>query len=191
MKSSGHIRWKANVRYRRSVWRGWDLGSGLEESDTVGSVAPLEVKHPPQTAAPKRYYLSTRKDRSAAAANLTEALHAAGWERTYTWSDLGSAGVEAFAAAASTELEAVRAADVLIVLLPGGFGTHVEIGAALALGKPVVLHAPDRGTLETPYPCIFHYHPGVTLMVSEAMQVPDLVAAMERVRNAWRSARAF
>jgi hypothetical protein len=30
----------------------------------------------------------------------------------------------------------VRDADVLIVLLPGGYGTHVEIGAALALEKP-------------------------------------------------------
>ncbi|HEX4064741.1 MAG TPA: nucleoside 2-deoxyribosyltransferase [Acidobacteriaceae bacterium] len=132
----------------------------------------------------KRYYLSTRKDRSAAAAVLIEALHAAGWERTYTWCDLGGAGVEVFAAAASTELEAVRAADVLIVLLPGGFGTHVEIGAALALGKPVILHAPDRKTLETPYPCIFHYHPGVTLLVSEPMQVAELVEAMEQVRDA-------
>lgn len=147
-------------------------------------------------SAGKRYYLSTRKDRSDAAAGLIEALGAAGWERTYTWSDLGNvvAG-EAFAAAAMAELEAVRAADVLVVLLPGGFGTHVEIGAALALGKPVVLHAPDRKTLETPYPCIFHYHPGVTLMISEEMPVRELIEAMEtnlksETTNALGQARA-
>lgn len=147
-------------------------------------------------SAGKRYYLSTRKDRSDAAAGLIEALGAAGWERTYTWRDLGNvvAG-EAFAAAAMAELEAVRAADVLVVLLPGGFGTHVEIGAALALGKPVVLHAPDRKTLETPYPCIFHYHPGVTLMISEEMPVRELIEAMEtnlksETTNALGQARA-
>jgi hypothetical protein len=64
--------------------------------------------------------------------------------------------------------------DVLIVLLPGGFGTHVEIGAALALGKCVILHSPDQKTLETPYPCVFHYHPSVKLIVSETLD-PDTI----------------
>ena len=76
------------------------------------------------------------------------------------------------------ELAAVRDADILIVLLPGGFGTHVEIGAALALGKPVILHAPDRKTLDTPYPCIFHYHPGVKLLVSEVLDIDQILACM-------------
>ena len=65
----------------------------------------------------------------------------------------------------------MRDADVLLVLLPGGYGTHVEIGVALALEKPVILHAPNRETLAAPYPCIFHYHPGVTLLVSEILDV--------------------
>jgi hypothetical protein len=143
-------------------------------------------------SAAKRYYLSTRKDRSEAAAGLIEALGAAGWERTYTWRDLGNVAGEVSAAAAITEMEAVRTADVLIVLLPGGFGTHVEIGAALALGRPVILHAPDRKTLETPYPCIFHYHPSVTLIISEELPVCELVKAMEFQRNLKReSASAF
>ena len=63
-------------------------------------------------------------------------------------------------------------------MLPGGYGTHVEIGAALALGKPVILHAPDFNTLETPYRCIFHYHPGVKLLVSETLDINELVACM-------------
>ena len=71
-------------------------------------------------------------------------------------------------------------ADVLIVLLPGGHGTHVEIGAALALGKPVILHAPDRKTLDAPYPCPFHYHPKVKLLVSEDMDVEAVLACMPR-----------
>ena len=70
----------------------------------------------------------------------------------------------------------MRRADVLIVLLPGGYGTHVEIGAALALSKPVILHAPDRKTLETPYPCVFHYHPGVKLFVSEVLDLDAVLA---------------
>jgi nucleoside 2-deoxyribosyltransferase len=67
-------------------------------------------------------------------------------QAAFTWCD---AQIEAthYATIALAELAGIREADVLLVLLPGGCGTHVEIGAALALGKPVIIHAPDRATL--------------------------------------------
>src|SRR6266853_2024786 len=108
---------------------------------------------------PNRFYLSTRKDRSAQAAGLLRALKAKGWERTLDWTDQNDVGPDGYADAALAEIAAVQEADVLIVLLPGVYGTHVEIGAALALGKPVILHASNRAVLETPYPCVFHSHP--------------------------------
>jgi nucleoside 2-deoxyribosyltransferase len=128
----------------------------------------------------KRFFLSTRKDRSAEANSLSAALKDRGWERTFEWKDEDGEGTESHAAIAVAELKGVRDADVLVVLLPGGYGTHVEIGAALALGKPIVLHAPDRKTLETPYICVFHYHPGVKLIVSESLDVDAIVACMDR-----------
>jgi nucleoside 2-deoxyribosyltransferase len=126
----------------------------------------------------KRFYLATRKDRSEQADELSQKLKGHGWERTFAWTDQDGAGSEGHAAVAVAELTGVREADVLIVLLPGGYGTHVEIGAALALGKPVILHAPDRKTLDTPYPCIFHYHPGVKRLVSEVLDVDVILACM-------------
>jgi nucleoside 2-deoxyribosyltransferase len=126
----------------------------------------------------KRFYVSSRKDRSTQANALSDALKVHGWERTFTWSDQGGAGPEGHATIAVAELEGVREADVLIVLLPGGFGTHVEIGAALALGKPVILHAPNHETLADPYPCVFHSHPAVTLLVSESLDINAVLACM-------------
>ncbi len=126
----------------------------------------------------KRFFLSTRKDRSEEANTLSAALKAHGWERTFKWTDKDGEGSAGHAAVALAELKGVREADVLVVLLPGGYGTHVEIGAALALGKPVILHAPDQKTLDTPYPCVFHYHPGVKLLVSETLDVAAIVACM-------------
>jgi nucleoside 2-deoxyribosyltransferase len=128
----------------------------------------------------KRFFLSTRKDRSAEADALSAALKAHGWERTFAWTDQDGAGPEAHAKVAVAELAGVREADVLVVLLPGGYGTHVEIGAALALGKPVVLHAPDRKVLETPYLCVFHYHPGVKLLVSKVPEIDAILACMQQ-----------
>ena len=126
----------------------------------------------------KRFYLATRKDRSAQAAALLAALKAQGWERTLDWSEKGDPDPDGYPEIAVAELAGVRDADVLIVLLPGGFGTHVEIGAALALGKPVSLHAPDLATLTTPYPCVFHYHPGAKLLVSEILDIDAVLACM-------------
>jgi nucleoside 2-deoxyribosyltransferase len=127
---------------------------------------------------PKRFYLATRKDRNAQAEPLLKALKAHGWERTHAWTEHDDASPDGYAKIALAELAGVREADVLIVLLPGGYGTHVEIGAALALGKPVILHAPNRKTLETPYPCPFHYHQRVKLLVSVVIDVDAVLACL-------------
>jgi len=126
----------------------------------------------------KRFYISSQKDRSAQANALAEKLKARGWERTYTWTAHDGEGADGLAKVALLELEGVQKADVLIVLLPGGFGTHVEIGAALALGKPVILHSPDQGTLERPYRCVFHHHPSVKRLISEVVDVYALLSHM-------------
>jgi nucleoside 2-deoxyribosyltransferase len=123
-----------------------------------------------------KFYLATKRTRAAQAEKLLEALNSRGWERTFTWNGKDKAGNDEYPELALAELAGVREADVLIALLPGGYGTHVEIGAALALGKPVILHAPDQKTLDTPYPCVFHYHPGVKLIVSEVVDANAIVA---------------
>lgn len=45
--------------------------------------------------------------------------------------------------AAEREEAAIREADLVLVLLPGGRGTCAELGMALALRKDVILHAPQ------------------------------------------------
>jgi len=129
----------------------------------------------------KRFYLSTRKDDGARANAVSEALNARGWERTYEWKAGDGKGSDGYARLAVEELEGIRAADVLVVLFPGGFGTHVEIGAALALGKLVIIHSPDQKTLETPYRCPFHYHPAVRLLISEVLDIEAVLACMGSV----------
>jgi hypothetical protein len=127
---------------------------------------------------PRRFYLSTRKDRSAEGAALTEALNGLGWECTFDWSTLRDVSPACYPEIALAEIAGVRDADVLLVLLPGGFGTHAEIGAALALGKPIIIHTPNQKILDTPYRCVFHYHPGVKILISELLDVDAVLACM-------------
>jgi len=126
----------------------------------------------------KRFYLSTRKDRSEEGALIAQALRDLGWVCTFDWMAIKNIGALDYPAVAQSEIEGIRQADVLLVLLPGGYGTHVEIGSALAFGKRVIIHSPSRQVLETPYPCVFHYHPNVTLMVSETVDIDSVLASL-------------
>jgi nucleoside 2-deoxyribosyltransferase len=123
----------------------------------------------------KNFYIATAKNREDQANALADILRVRGWRRSFTWSAQDGASTQTHSEIAKQEIDAIRSSDVLIVLLPGGYGTHVEIGAALALGKPVILHAPDRTTLANPYPCVFHYHPDVTLIISETVDAEAIV----------------
>jgi len=125
-----------------------------------------------------KFYLATRKDRSAEAKGLLEELKTRGWERTFTWTGEDITSPQEYSELALAELKGVRDADLLIVLLPGGYGTHVEIGAALALEKAIILCAPDQKTLNTPYACVFHYHPAIKLVISEVLDIDAILASL-------------
>lgn len=90
-----------------------------------------------------RYYIATRLERAGDHNQLRDALGARGHEITYDWTTHGPVfrhGLARIREVAQLELEGVLAADFVVVLLPGGRGTHAELGMALATGKPVFLH---------------------------------------------------
>lgn len=123
----------------------------------------------------QKFYLSTKKDRSEEGGVISRALVERGWTCTFDWTSLSDSASQDFVTLARLEIDGIRKADVVIVLLPGGFGTHVEIGAAIAFDKHIVLHSPSQGVLETPYPCVFHYHPAIKIIVSEHLDIDDLL----------------
>ena len=127
---------------------------------------------------PKRFYLATRKDRAGEADAISAALKTHGWERTLTWTSQDGQRPAQHAKVAQDELEAVRNADVLIVMLPAGRGTHIETGIALAMEKLVIIHAPSREILDDPYPCPFHYLPGVKILISESLDADAILASL-------------
>ena len=96
-----------------------------------------------------KFYIATRLENAEAHRQVARILTAAGWELTYDLTAHGSvqregeariAEVDAAKAAGST------AADVVIVLLPGGRGTHCELGMAIALCKSIfILADPESG----------------------------------------------
>ena len=96
-----------------------------------------------------------------------DALAAAGHTRTYDWTrhgDVSKTAPERKREVAALEAKGVADAELVVLLLPGRFGTHAELGIALASceNKRVLLwsetSAPFDGTEGF---CVFYHHPAV------------------------------
>jgi nucleoside 2-deoxyribosyltransferase len=116
---------------------------------------------------PQRFavYVATAYHNRQARDPVIAALAEAGITITYDWANEPEESLEQ---AAQADFDGVAEADAFVVLLPGGKGTHVELGIALGRGVPVVLCAAD-GRPEGWEPqnadqglCPFYTLPGVT-----------------------------
>jgi len=116
-----------------------------------------------------KYYVATTLDNADQAQLVISKLEKFGHEVTYDWTTHGKIDVkdqETIKIAkevAKKELQGVMDADVLIVLYPGGGGTHIEFGAALALNKPIIFVAPPIGEIRE---VAFYNHPSVLRFVT-------------------------
>lgn len=111
-----------------------------------------------------RFYLATASTQADLADAVADALIASGLTQAYRWTDTVRAygsperpDKRLLQGVALDELHHVGEADVLVVLEPAGYGTHVEIGAALASRVPVVLVGASFANHNP-----FYYHPLVT-----------------------------
>lgn len=119
-----------------------------------------------------KFYIASKLENAATVSYLAAVLKEKfGWEHTYDWTVHGSVqgeGEARLTEVAEYELNGVRKADIVIVLLPGGRGTHVELGAALALGKRVYIWAEtNEYFLHDERTCVFYWNNRVTRVVGD------------------------
>ncbi len=64
-----------------------------------------------------------------------------GWKHTYNWTKnfSGDETIEDLIKYSKLEQQGIIDSDVIIILLPAGRGTHIELGMALALNKKIFL----------------------------------------------------
>lgn len=118
-----------------------------------------------------KFYVATKLENHEAHNRVRDFVAELGHEVTYDWTAHGpvhSHGLERIEEVALAEILGVADADVVVVLWPGGRGTHVEMGAAIALGKTVLMVSEITDHHEaTPETCAFYHHPNVELFRSE------------------------
>ena len=114
------------------------------------------------------YYIASGLENAGRVALAAEAL--AQHTRTYDWTahgDIRREGPERMRQVSSTELHAVITAELVLVLLPGGKGTHTDLGAALSSGQNtrVILWSETGNEFRAgegdthPSVCAFYFHP--------------------------------
>jgi len=112
-----------------------------------------------------KFYLGTSLLRFETARKIAELLKSKGLVQTFDWTRLPNVqrapvGDPERVEIARQEIIGIREADFVVILLPGGKGTHAELGAALGLGKKVLLHAIDAAAWRgDSYVCAFYDHP--------------------------------
>jgi hypothetical protein len=126
---------------------------------------------------------------------LISRLEAAGLTCTYNWAAHGKiyGQPEKYAAIAQAEIQGAAEADLLILLLPAGRGSHAELGASLSNGKKVLIVLPPdlsmhlvkgEGTDTTSgYFSLFYHHPAVRVLSGD-IDVDNIVfSALRRFRG--------
>ena len=114
-----------------------------------------------------RFYIATGLENAERARQLSAVLTRNGHELTYDWTahgDIRSQGEAKMAEEEFNEVRSVRDAELFVALLPGGAGTHTELGAAIASrsNKRILVWSetgiefqPDKNS------CTFYFHPCV------------------------------
>jgi hypothetical protein len=127
-----------------------------------------------------KYYIATSFQNKEAHAECHRYFADMGYELTFDWT------VYPFIpdpyvlhTVATREIDAVKAADFVVVILPGGRGTHIELGAALAHAKPVFVVAPHPQQLLDwqGLPVPFYYHSSVQV-VARIENIPPKLEAV-------------
>jgi len=126
-----------------------------------------------------KYYIATSLARISAHNIVRDALTQLGHEITYDWTIHGSVksiSKDRLREVASLELDGVSEADFVVVLLPGGGGTHVELGYALAKEKIIFLHSEDPGLFELgPQTNAFYHHSELTRLTCPLVEVCSII----------------
>lgn len=128
-----------------------------------------------------RFYVASALENAAIVREYRRLIRERGGVITCDWTAHGSVqadGSERIAEVAAAEVRGVISADRVIVVLPGGRGTHTELGIAIGRGIPVAIVGPLVGA--DGRECAFYRAPGVVL----AGDVSPEVAV--RVFERWR-----
>ncbi len=134
-----------------------------------------------------KFYVASGVENAERVSEFSKTLKEFGWTNTYDWTKhiLPTQYDETeMQEIAKNEMLGVKSADVVFVLLPGGKGTHTELGIAIALKKPTIIWSETPSTREQ---CPFYHCSNVTNVVCDFESFKNvielLISVVRRVQD--------
>lgn len=131
-----------------------------------------------------RFYVASGLTNRERVTEVIASLNAKGHSVTYDWTkhgDIRREGHIRLSEVASNEVFGVCSAELVLILLPGGKGTHTEFGLSLATSqnkKIIIWSESGREFSSWEETCAFYHHPSV-IMLSCAYS--DLIIEIEKI----------
>ena len=97
-------------------------------------------------------------------------LEEKGWKHTYNWAKNinGDETIKDLIEYSKLEQQGIIDSDVVIILLPAGRGTHIELGMALTLNKKIFLCSETKEEFSIKNTVNFYQLPNIVRLVGTA-----------------------
>jgi len=129
-----------------------------------------------------KYYIATSLSRMMDHNLTRDALKILGHEISYDWTlheSVKSVSKECLREFSINDLKGVSEADFVVVLLPAGKGTHIELGFAIAKAKRVFLYSENPALFELgPETNPFYHHPDVIQLSCPLVDTASLIHSL-------------
>lgn len=126
-----------------------------------------------------KFYVASSFTNIESVKYICKGLKSKGFIHTYDWTQNGrGAGLAQLESIGIEEKNAVMDADIVIILLPAGKGSHIEMGIALGTGKKVVLYSPDESIYDVELTSTFYHLPEVERFVGSLDDLTEAVVLM-------------
>ncbi|MFJ7973699.1 nucleoside 2-deoxyribosyltransferase [Psychrobacillus sp. NPDC096389] len=104
-----------------------------------------------------------------------------GFIHTYDWTvNENLTTLKELKAIGQKEKNAVIEADFVIVLLPGGKGSHVELGIAMGNNKKIYLYSPDKEVDNIETTSTFYHLPEIEKCFGTIDELVDIIDSKSR-----------
>lgn len=92
-----------------------------------------------------------------------------GWEHTYNWAEniKENETIEDLIEYSKLEQKGIEEADAVIIILPAGRGTHIELGMAIALNKKIYLYSSQKEEFDIENTVNFYQLPNINRIIGD------------------------
>ncbi len=92
-----------------------------------------------------------------------------GWEHTYNWAEnlKENETIEDLIEYSKLEQKGIEEADAVIIILPAGRGTHIELGMAIALNKKIYLYSSQKEEFDIENTVNFYQLPNIDRIIGD------------------------